>query len=105
MVDLRLSNDKLIRRAITLVKEIAQVEEVVAKQAIIRAIHHTKLEAGESTVEDMGRLESAEHVKVATSQRRIVPTAVLLALGRCETVADAKKILRKQSLAAALDSI
>lgn len=104
MVDLRLSNDKLIRRAITLVKEVAGVEEVVAKQAIIRAIHHAKLDAGEGTIEEMGRLESAEHVKAAATQRRIVPTAVLLALGKCETVAEAKKILRKQPLSTVLDS-
>ena len=86
MIDVRVSNDKLLHRAGGIVAELASCSQEAAHRSVLRAVH--ELDA-DTAVDGKLSLPSAEHVHVAIAKERVVPTAVLLAMGVCGTVAEA----------------
>ena len=74
MIDLRVSNAKLFRRAARLIEDLTGVSDVDARVALSRAIHGDPAPAVDDAALDA-------HVRVATGMRRVVPAATLLATG------------------------
>ncbi len=83
MLDLRLSNNKLYHRAISIVSEIAKVDAERARASLWRAIYRSDAPpCSEATA-------VSAHVAAATQCERVVPVAVLLASGAARTVQEA----------------
>jgi hypothetical protein len=83
MLDLRLSNNKLYHRAISIVCEIAKVDVETARACLWRSIYRTDTpECSESTA-------VSAHVEAASVRDRVVPVAVLLASGAARSVQEA----------------
>ncbi len=91
MLDLRLSNNKLYFRAISIVKEIAKVDDATAKRSIWRSVY--RLDVPETLVSDDTPI--SKHVEEASKRDRVVPVAVLLASGTEKTVSDAVSRIAK----------
>ncbi|CAI5526573.1 unnamed protein product, partial [Closterium sp. Naga37s-1] len=96
MVDLRVSNEKLFKRAVRVVGELAGVGEEEAERCVRRAIVIAEREEGmEGRAGREGRVKGEvgddqgdcmrrtveEMVRVGAKMERIVPTAILLAAG------------------------
>jgi N-acetylmuramic acid 6-phosphate (MurNAc-6-P) etherase len=83
MLDLRLSNNKLYHRAISIVAEIARVDADVARASLWRSIYRSNApQCTEATA-------VSAHVQAASLRDRVVPVAILLASGAAHTVEEA----------------
>ena len=87
MIDVRLSNNKLVHRAIAIVQDVAQVSLEEAREAIWRAIYRQDKKQIHETVDEDTPI--SEHVAAASRVDRVVPVAVLLARNLCATVEEA----------------
>jgi len=91
MIDLRVSNAKLFERAVAIVSEVARVDAVAARRAVVGAIHRS---------DDAGGLVAAPvagHVAAAAKVAKVVPIAILTA-GAGKRVAEAEKLLGSEPL-------
>jgi N-acetylmuramic acid 6-phosphate (MurNAc-6-P) etherase len=77
MLDLRLSNNKLYFRAISIVKEIARVDDVTAKLSVWKSVYRSDAPEQEHHITDETAI--SRHVEAASLQNRVVPIAILLA--------------------------
>jgi N-acetylmuramic acid 6-phosphate (MurNAc-6-P) etherase len=82
MLDLRLSNNKLYFRAISIVKEIARVDDATAKLCVWKSVYRS--DQPEALVGDATPISA--HVDAASRRERVVPVAILLASKAEETV-------------------
>ena len=74
MIDLRISNAKLFDRAIGIVRKIADVDQSIAAQSLVTSIYlDEKRSLGSGSVLD--------HVMEASSREKVVPLAILIAMG------------------------
>lgn len=88
MVDLRVANNKLFHRAITIVQTIGAFDEPTATSLLLRSIYGDGPVLGDGSV--------ASHVAAAAKRTRVIPTAVLM--GRGLSFADAVAALDRQPI-------
>eukprot|EP00850_Spirogloea_muscicola_P000088 SM000001S04490 [mRNA] locus=s1:494535:499176:+ [translate_table: standard] len=81
MVDLRITNSKLLHRAAHIVAELISLSEAGAMEYVVRAIYTDDILGLGLTYEDVRLLPASEHILRASRSRRIVPLALLLATG------------------------
>ncbi|MCX7011437.1 MAG: hypothetical protein NTW86_02515, partial [Candidatus Sumerlaeota bacterium] len=83
MIDVRISNTKLLHRAARIVAELARVSSTEARRALLTAIHGASVDATrENPAADRG------HVAEAAGRSGIVARAILLACGFSLAEAD-----------------
>lgn len=74
MIDVKVSNNKLFRRAVGIVSELSRVSEDRALTALLQAIYRR-----EYITDSMRKDVISNHVSVGTHKERVVPLAILLA--------------------------
>lgn len=99
MIDVKISNDKLFRRAIGIVSEVARVGENEAMAALLKAIYKTN-QIPESITNDV----ISNHVTVGTQQDQVVPLAILLASGKF-TVESGLRTLEEKTFSQTLKEL
>ena len=92
MIDVRISNKKLLERAISIVTGVAEVDRAVAFDSVMRALGLRKFCGAERLRQEEDLRECIEH---GSGLRKVVPTAVLLATGRYATPEEARGALGK----------
>ncbi|UPR00661.1 glucokinase regulatory protein [Chloropicon primus] len=108
MIDVRISNKKLLERAIKIVMTVAKVERLDAMESIMTVLGMKHLGRGE--LERLhsvhGHVDPAAHfsekdllkcIELGSQMRKVVPMAVLLASGKCSQVGEARALLDKAS--------
>ena len=91
MIDVRVSNDKLLHRAAGIVAELASCDSDLAMDAVLRAIHGLE---GHADAAMLAR-PPEEHISIAVKKERVVPTAALLAIGVVATPQEAERMLKE----------
>jgi N-acetylmuramic acid 6-phosphate (MurNAc-6-P) etherase len=79
MIDVRVSNLKLYRRACLMVAELTGVSLDVATECVIRTIHD--VDVPKPLPKMLWDLSVTEHLERAKVVNRLVPTAILIATG------------------------
>jgi len=92
MVDLRISNNKLFHRTIGIIQHITGISADAAKRYMLRSIYKT-----DRVTPPMLHAKPSEHVKASTNVPKIVPKALIMAVGRT-TLAEAEKLLKKEPI-------
>ncbi len=96
MVDLRISNNKLFYRTIGIIQHITGSSADAAKRYLLRSIYSTdRLTPG------MLHAKPSQHVEASTNAPKIVPKALIMAIGRT-TFAEAEKLLQKEPIVRAV---
>ena len=80
MIDLRISNSKLLERSIGIVSTIAGVSRERAEDCIMSSIHDISLDDHEA-LQSVRSLAPSVHIAKTVGRDRIVTTALLLATG------------------------
>jgi len=91
MIDVKLTNSKLLERGTLIVSDFANVAYEAAKVAVLRSIHELD-ELDETTA---SKLDS-DHIAVASRKKLVVPRAILLASSKTSTVEAANRILAEE---------
>ena len=89
MIDLRVRNDKLFRRAITTITDVTKCDAYTAQTCLLRAIYDT-----DDVTEATRHQPVSAHVARASDKEQVLPVAILMAASRC-TVSEAKKRLER----------
>ncbi|XP_022102250.1 glucokinase regulatory protein-like isoform X2 [Acanthaster planci] len=89
MVDLKLSNSKLFRRGIEIVKSLATCSEDTALNAVLRALYGTNVVS-----EELRKVAVSEHTRVGSFKPKVIPTSIILASKSC-LIHEAMEILLK----------
>lgn len=92
MVDLRISNNKLFYRTIGIIQHITGLSADSAKRYMLRSIYGT-----DRVTPWMLHAKPSQHVEASTSVAKIVPKALIMALGRT-TLAEAERLLKKEPI-------
>lgn len=92
MVDLRISNNKLFHRTIGIIQHITGVSADAARRYMLRSIYRT-----DRLTREMLHAKPSQHVQASTNVPKIVPKALIMAIGRT-TLAEAEKLLKKQPI-------
>lgn len=92
MVDLRISNNKLFYRTIGIIQHITGVSAEAAKQYMLRSIYST-----DRVTPRMMNAKPSQHVQASTNVPKIVPKALMMAVGRM-TLAEAERLLKKEPI-------
>ena len=99
MIDLKVSNNKLFRRAVGIISRFSRVDENEALIALLKAIYRKDV-IPESTTNEL----TSNHVSVGSLQDKVVPLAVLLATGRFN-VESGLKTLKDKTVSQALEEL
>jgi N-acetylmuramic acid 6-phosphate (MurNAc-6-P) etherase len=91
MADVGISNNKLFERACRIIAKFAIVALPEARAALLRAIWRV-----DGSLEEVEHRSVSEHIDQAATVGKIVPTAILLASGRCTSLEDAMEALSKE---------
>ncbi|XP_033123657.1 glucokinase regulatory protein-like isoform X2 [Anneissia japonica] len=87
MVDMKLSNSKLLNRGIGIVEKLSQCSREVAEESVLKSIYEIdKLPA------DIRKAKVSQHIQRANAGTKLVPIALVLANKNC-TVLEAKSAL------------
>ncbi len=92
MVDLRISNNKLFYRTIGIIQHITGISADAAKRYMLRSIYKT-----DRITPRMLHAKPSQHVNASTNVPKIVPKALIMAVGRT-TLAEAEKLLKKEPI-------
>lgn len=92
MVDLRISNNKLFYRAIGIIQHITGVSADSAKRYLLKSIYGT-----DRITPGILHAKPSQHVQASTNVPRIVPTALVMAIGRT-TLAEAERRLQAEPI-------
>ncbi|HPD29015.1 MAG TPA: hypothetical protein PLL20_03400 [Phycisphaerae bacterium] len=92
MVDLRISNNKLFYRTIGIIQHISGVSAEAAKRHLLRSIYGT-----DRVTPRMMNAKPSQHVQASTNVTKIVPKALIMAMGRT-TPAEADRLLKKEPI-------
>ena len=87
MIDVRLRNDKLFRRALNMIVTLAQVTSDVAQRCLLSAIYNT-----DDVNDGLTSRAVSEHIIAATDQQQVLPLALIMASARCD-VTHAQHVL------------
>eukprot|EP00698_Gefionella_okellyi_P001337 TRINITY_DN11283_c0_g1_i1.p1 TRINITY_DN11283_c0_g1~~TRINITY_DN11283_c0_g1_i1.p1 ORF type:complete len:598 (-),score=135.62 TRINITY_DN11283_c0_g1_i1:681-2447(-) len=94
MIDLRISNSKLLDRAVGIVSSVMRVDKSVAENAVMSAVHLVSLDDC-VRLSEVKALPASAHVSATVGRDRVVPLAMLLATGKF-TTQEAAEALEKQ---------
>ncbi|XP_071119150.1 glucokinase regulatory protein-like [Haliotis cracherodii] len=87
MVDLKVSNNKLFYRAVGIIQRYSKLSPSDAQDYLLRSIYNTDSVAAETRTAPV-----AEHIRTATPQHRVVPTALMAALFQCSVTQAREKL-------------
>ncbi|HOB75358.1 MAG TPA: hypothetical protein PKG54_12635 [Phycisphaerae bacterium] len=90
MVDLRISNNKLFYRTIGIIQHITGLSADAARRYMLRSIYNT-----DRITPSMLRAQPSQHVKASTDVPKVVPKALIMAIGRT-TLAEAERVLKEE---------
>lgn len=94
MIDLKLSNDKLFRRALTLLQQLLpKVSEKEALHSLLMAIHRTNV-LSDATLS----MPISQHIEQAQQSSRVLPVAILLASKRAGSIEEANDALSREPI-------
>lgn len=98
MIDVKVSNNKLFHRAVSIVSTFAKVDHETALHAILQAIYRT------DTINDVMDRQVSEHVASGTVIDQVVPVAVLVATGKFN-IESAVEILKAKTVSRVLRNL
>lgn len=98
MIDVKVSNNKLFHRAISIVSTFARVDQKCALHAVLKAIYRR------DSIDDVLNLQISEHVARGTVMDQVVPVAVLIATDKF-SIASAVEALRTSTVSHILKSL
>lgn len=87
MIDVKVSNNKLFHRAVSLVQKFGECSRNDAFSALLRSIYNTN-----SLTATQENMPVSEHIKTATNGLKVVSSAIILTRSKCQ-VEEAKKLL------------
>jgi N-acetylmuramic acid 6-phosphate (MurNAc-6-P) etherase len=103
MVNMRLSNNKLFFRAIGIVEALTGVDKERALDSVLAAIYADASTPDEAArITELRELPVSAHVAAAAQVQRVVPVAILLALGAYRAATDARQALVREPVVRAL---
>jgi len=91
MIDVKVGNNKLFHRAVSIVSTVAKIDKVGAKLAVLQAIYRVDI------IDDVLCRQVSEHVAYGTVMDQVVPVAVLVATGKFD-VSSAVEILKTNTI-------
>ena len=91
MIDLKVSNNKMFHRAVSIVSTFAQVGEEKALSSVLQAIYQGDMS------EHVAHGKVSEHVKRGSVVERVIPVAILVASGKFN-VESAVEILKTKTV-------
>jgi N-acetylmuramic acid 6-phosphate (MurNAc-6-P) etherase len=89
MVDLRISNNKLFHRTVTIICDLIKISSEEATEALMRSIYQT-----DYLTDKQREKPISDYIEAARSVDKVVPKALLMATGKF-TYGDAAQALRK----------
>jgi N-acetylmuramic acid 6-phosphate (MurNAc-6-P) etherase len=92
MVDLKISNNKLYFRTIKIIMDIMKVDEVTARDAVLKSIYAT-----DKLTPKILNTPISAHINTATEKTKVVPRALLLATGKLN-YAQADEAIKKEPI-------
>ncbi|CBY16465.1 unnamed protein product, partial [Oikopleura dioica] len=90
MIDVKVSNSKLLERGTGIVETFACCSKDVAFRSILKVIHGI-----DELSDTILNREETFHIKKATPMNNIIPRAILLSSNRAQTVTEATLILKE----------
>lgn len=93
MIDVKLTNSKLIDRGTLIVKDFCNCDYDKAREAILKSIHST-----DSVTDEVKSKNESFHISKATNMKLVVPRAILLASGKANTISNANQILETEPI-------
>nr|XP_006825582.1 PREDICTED: glucokinase regulatory protein-like [Saccoglossus kowalevskii] len=87
MIDVKVSNNKLYHRAISIIQKFAGCSLEEARCALIKSIYKT-----DTLTAEQGSAAISKHIDMATTMNKVVPAALLIAVRQC-SVHEAIQIL------------
>lgn len=91
MIDVKVGNNKLFHRAVSIVSTIAKVDEEGASHAVLQAIYRRDI------IDHVLCRKVSEHVASGTVMDQVVPVAVLVATGKFD-VGSAVEVLKTKTI-------
>lgn len=98
MIDVKVSNNKLFHRAISIVSTFARVDHKTALHAILQSIYRTE------TIYDVLNQPVSEHVARGAIMDQVVPVAVLVATGKFN-IKSAVEMLKTKTVSCVLRNL
>uniref|UniRef100_A0A8C9S6Q2 Glucokinase (hexokinase 4) regulator n=1 Tax=Scleropages formosus TaxID=113540 RepID=A0A8C9S6Q2_SCLFO len=92
MMDLKVTNSKLFKRAVNILQMITGCLPTVCIRALLQAVYDT-----EDVTDDMTAAEVTKHTTLAPTRSRVVPTALVILTRNC-SLSEAKSLLDAYSL-------
>jgi N-acetylmuramic acid 6-phosphate (MurNAc-6-P) etherase len=77
MIDLRISNNKLYYRAISIIGDLTGADEETARMALLRSVYRTDVVEKEKS-----NAPVSDHIEASKDVPKLVPTALLIATGK-----------------------
>lgn len=91
MIDLKVSNNKLFHRAVSIVSKFARVSQERSHLAVLQSIYRSDV------VDSVINQQVSQHVSIATAMDQVVPVAVLVATGKFN-IESAVELLRTKTI-------
>lgn len=91
MIDVKVGNNKLFHRAVSIVSTLAKIDKEGAKHAVLQAIYRMDV------IDDVISRQVSEHVAYSTVMDQVVPVAVLVATGKFD-IGSAVKVLKTNTI-------
>ncbi|XP_052091066.1 glucokinase regulatory protein-like [Mytilus californianus] len=87
MVDLKVSNNKLFFRAVGIIQNFSNLPKEMCQEYLLKSIYMT-----DDLSDDLKSLQVKDHIVKATSMEKVVPTALVATILKCN-IDDARKLL------------
>ena len=97
MIDVKVGNNKLFHRAVSIVSNFAKIDKEGAKHAVLQAIYRMDI------IDDVLCRQVSEHVARSTVMEQVVPVAVLVATGKFD-VGSAVDVLKTNTISHVLSN-
>jgi hypothetical protein len=91
MIDVKVTNSKLLYRGIGIVQEFAKCDEATARKCVLKTVHNV-----DELSEDLAAQQDSVHIIKATPMNLIIPVSILLASKRAKVLKDAYSILENE---------
>ncbi|XP_065110938.1 glucokinase regulatory protein isoform X1 [Paramisgurnus dabryanus] len=92
MIDLKVTNSKLYRRAINILQRFTGRSKTECESALLRAIY-----SRDDVSEEMNSADASKHIELANTRDQVVPTALVMIQRSCR-VAEAKHHLKSHAV-------
>ncbi|CAM4529046.1 glucokinase regulatory protein [Caretta caretta] len=99
MVDLRISNSKLFRRALSILQRFTGHSQARCLEGLLQTIYDAEVLS-----DDIRNTEISKHIAIATEKKKVVPTALLCLLRNCSVQEAQLRLDTSPSIRAAIES-